>query len=393
MSAADDVPAIPSLTTGAAVAIANDEYYHCGGNLHRNIEDISATSFEHDEEDINRHMPDIFLVTEEVLDNSPRIVMQVVGLARLKYSINDDYAPSREDFQSGKSISYADDARYWGENCPYRLLLSDGEHVVPGKFYSESTKSTIKCNALLQENRKIHSEIHQLVISGQLKEGTVVSFVPNCHVYSGKGIVSIFRMKVEGWQEIKGASEPSHGEALAFSPIDIHQCTVPISAPMWNKRRPINSYVTFLVRTVQDFCKGHCVIAGSAALAEYLHNLPGCDHCYERHYSTFVRDICRAGDFNNDIDIFVPQCPDNLQQFYETGVRAAGISQDGGYFDEDTLEVILGKLYNQYGIRHTNVIRTSIQLSRLGEDSLNPYQPLNHDDKGTTQTTQDYGCE
>lgn len=329
--------------------------------------------------------------------------MQVVGLRRLKYSIisGDDYTEqctSRYDFQfqsdrpigNRSSIRYTDDEKYWEDETPYRFLLSDGINAIVGKFYTES--STGRSRKREKADAEMHSSaIHRLVIAGQLKEGSIISFVPNNHKYSGKGIVTMFRMKVEGWQEIIGNPVPSHEGVVSYSPIGIHQCTVSINKE--SSQRPINSAAIQLAKIIKDFC-GYCTISGSAVLAEYLHDLPGCEHCYEKHYNTFLRDVCGRGGFNNDIDIFVPDLADNLTRFYETGDRERVSNRFEG-FDESTLEShIFPALYKQYGIRHTSVICTDIRLSRLGqEDSIDPYDPLDHNDEGTNQTTMDYGCE
>ena len=133
-------------------------------------------------------------VTDELLEGDQRrITMQVVGLSRLKFSIvmaNEEEGmelnPSREDFKSGykgngpySPISYANDSKYWGDCTPYRLLLSDGAQIVAGKFHCENRGSVCW--------EAIHSHIHNLVIGGRLKEGSIVNFVPNSHPLSGRG--------------------------------------------------------------------------------------------------------------------------------------------------------------------------------------------------------------
>ena len=170
----------------------------------------------------------------------------------------------------------------------------------------------------------------------------------------------MFRMKVEGWQEIIGFPVPSHEGVVSYSPIGIHQCTVSINKE--SIQRPINSAAIQLAKIIKEFC-GYCTISGSAVLAEYLHDLPGCEHCYEKHYNTFLRDVCGRGGFNNDIDIFVPDFANNLTRFYETGDRERLGTMYRG-FDESTLEShIFPALYKQYGIRHTSVsVQTSVSV-------------------------------
>ena len=162
--------ALHTLTANASTLIANDEY--CFG------QDANA-------------IPCDIAATEDELDLGERIMMQVVGLRRLKYSIisGDDHTheqcTSREDFQSDRpSIRYTDDVKYWGDETPYRFLLSDGINTIVGKFYTESSTATVK---RAKKDTEMHSAIHRLVIAGQLKEGSIISFVPNNHKYSGKG--------------------------------------------------------------------------------------------------------------------------------------------------------------------------------------------------------------
>ena len=111
------------LTAGASIAIASDEYNY--GRLCRNHNDEAD-----DEDNLN--------ATNEVADDGERIVMQVISLARLKYSVrcyfSDDQKDSREDFQSGISICYANDKKYWGDDTPYRFILSDGSRTIRANF-------------------------------------------------------------------------------------------------------------------------------------------------------------------------------------------------------------------------------------------------------------------
>eukprot|EP00956_Cyclotella_meneghiniana_P012060 scaffold17120_cov36-Cyclotella_meneghiniana.AAC.2 len=339
------------LTAGASAAIADDEYsYGIRG----------------------RFVPDKLVLSDEVLDAGSRITMQVVGLARLKYksTATDTFLPleDRDAFHPNTSIYR-----------PYRLLLSDGVKTVAGKFFHEAKCSTA--------HGTTHSEIHKLVESGLLKEGTIISFVPNCHTNSGSGIVTMFRMKIEGWREVVGMP-PSHKSAEAFSPIDLHECTLSIqpNGKVLDKQSPINLSVILLAKTINEKL-GHCVISGSAALAEYLHTLPGCEHCYTEH----CKNLCASGIFNNDIDIFVPEYPENLTKYYETGRKDR--LREAIAFDEKTLmNEIFPALFQQYGIRHTKVKRTTVLLSRLAqEDSLEPYEQSEHDDD--YGRTLDYGCE
>lgn len=372
------------LTAGASIAISNDEYHY--GRLCRN----------HNEE-ADDDESDNLNATNEVSDDGERIVMQVVSLARLKYSVrcyfSDDQKDSREDFQSGTSICYANDKKYWGDDTPYRFILSDGSRTIAGKFYSESPGFASRFD--FKEPGKIHKTVHELVTTGQLKEGSIISFVPNCHIHSGKGIVTMFHMKVEGWKEIIGRPTPCHDGVLSYSPIGVHQCTVPHTGIMADKR-PINSAVVQLAKIIKEVC-GHCTISGSAALAEYFHHLPGCEHCYEKNFSTLIRDKCIEGGLNNDVDIFVPEYPEKLTHYYNTGIKKIDLSTVSDRFDRALLESsIFPKLYRRYGIRHTDIVDTNISLSRLGDedseaDSLRPYRPLHH--TYAAQRTVDYGCK
>jgi hypothetical protein len=64
---------------------------------------------------------------------------------------------------------------------------------------------------------------------------------------------------------------------------------------------PLGDLAFIFFRTLYEACHGHCVIAGSAALAYYL--LP--QVLFE----------------NNDIDIFVPALPQTIDVYTKTGVR------------------------------------------------------------------------
>ena len=84
--------ALHTLTANASTLIANDEY--CFG------QDAVSVDIEATEQRL------IYKTEEELLDLGERIVMQVVGLRRLKYSIipcgayDTEQCTSREDFQS-----------------------------------------------------------------------------------------------------------------------------------------------------------------------------------------------------------------------------------------------------------------------------------------------------
>ncbi|KAL9187609.1 hypothetical protein ACHAXT_005987 [Thalassiosira profunda] len=359
MDVDDPPPLALELTAGAAGAIANDEY-------HYGLPRVAGTD------------PDEGL-SDALLDAGERVVMQVLGLARLKYSVGiyNDVRSSRENFVSGEGTSYAEDAKYWVEDTPYRLLLSDGSRAVAGKSL---TRWPIR-----PRNRgKFTAAFIGWWLGGSSERGASAS---------GKGIATMFRMEVEGWQEIIGAPQPMHDGASAYSPYDVHQCTVPVpSAGISHPEpTPISLYARFLAKTIQDVY-GHCTISGSAALAEYLHSLPGCDHCYGVHYSDFIRGIRRAGSFNNDVDLFVPESSGDLTDFYASGVKKEERTLGG--FDKGGLEsLVLPALFKRYGIQHSPVTDTSIKLSRLGsEDSLHPFESLEFEDRGATQaTTMDYG--
>ena len=100
-------------------------------------------------------------------------------------------------------------------------------------------------------------------------------------------------------------------------------------------------------------------------MAEYFHHLPGCEHCYEKNFSTFIRDKCIEGGLNNDVDIFVPEYPEKLTHYYNTGVKKIDRSTVFDRFDRALLESsIFSKLYRRYGIRHKDIVDTNISLSR-----------------------------
>ena len=384
------------LSAGAALKIANDEYEYGmprPPNVNRDGNERYGRG-----------------VTDELLEGDQRrITMQVVGLSRLKYSIvvaNDEedmedmgVNPSRED----APISYADDSKYWGDCTPYRLLLSDGAQIVAGKFHCEYRGSVCW--------EAIHGHIHRLVSGGRLKEGSIVSFVPNSHPLSGRGMVSIFHMKIEGWRPIEGEPTPCHSGVVAYSPVNVHQCTVPHLETIRPTVKPINSAVILLARTIQDIC-GHCVISGSAVLAEHLHSLPGCNHCYDEQYGPFVRSLRQGGGnfFNNDVDIFVPEYRKRLTHYYETGEKRTfdeprgsfGITIPEKEFTEDTLQdIIFPALFKRHGIRHSSIFRTNVQILNddsvegisveNGDRSINPYHGLGYDNRGNTKTAMDYG--
>lgn len=364
------------LTAGAAMLISRSVYCLDW--------EVVATSNEQHGIDWDAYVNGVNFSFDARLDAGQRITMQVVGIGRLKYSISRPTAPTRVTFQSDESIYYAHDDAYWGDRTPYRLLLSDGAHVVVGNFYSESTTHATKASG------KIHAHVHKLVVSGQLREGTIISFVPNCHFYN-YGNVTIFRLKVEGWQQRIGNPAPCHAGVTSYSSAygdAFHNCINPVpSSQVLNQIdvKPINAAVALLVKVIQEIY-GYCCVSGSAALTQYLHTLPGCDHCYEKHYSKFIRALCRLGDFSNDVDIFVPRKPDDLRQFYTTGNRVR--SEGGLEFCQRELETsVFPMLYRQYGIRHSHVTATKIRLSKVEEE----LSPLDSSTPGTTQQTEDYG--
>jgi hypothetical protein len=290
--------------------------------------------------------------------------MQVVEVALLKYEHVRPYDQQPcAAFQNELSTSLVkQDTALVQILSRYRLQLSDGKNLVAAKFYPENVR-------LSQKQTKRVSNIHELVADGQIKKGTILSFVPNSHAQSGKGIASIFDFQVEGWDEIIGEPTPCHPGVASFSPSDMHHCTVPLSfTPM----EPLPQPILLLAKLIEQHC-GYCVIAGSSPLAHHAQNRPGCQHCYASRYSPQVAKVCGNAE-SNDVDLFVPQFPKGLAHFQETGEKIAehgktfyGNRRVGVRSDEGFLNDILKELHEKHGLRHTEIICTEIKLSGVEE--------------------------
>ena len=213
-----------SLTTGAAMTAFENRYIF-GEIVEGNPEEAVW----------NQIGPD----QPQDLTTAPRIVMQVVGMARLKYAPG-----SRRVFEDGRGMCYADASRFWGNDTPYRLILSDGEHTIVGKFPDEP-KPMYRG---ITYPSPVHGKVHKLVQTGQLKVGTVIRFVPTNRLR--KGIVTIFEMETKGWQQAIGTPLPCHPCVSAFSPSDFHECTVPISPP----EKSISTAAVLLAKVIEDKC-------------------------------------------------------------------------------------------------------------------------------------------
>ena len=155
-------------------------------------------------------------------------------------------------------------------------------------------------------NKDTFLRIHELVETGQLKEGGVITFFPNSHVPSGSGIATIFDFVIEGWHTTIGANlQPCHPGVLSFSPRDSHQCTV--SLPLSDD--PLPRSVLCHAKIIEEIC-GYCTISGSATLAKYLRDLPGCQHCYEEP----IAKLCQLNK-SNDVNLFVPMYPESISLY------------------------------------------------------------------------------
>ena len=319
-----------TLTAGSAIAIANNAYIH------------------------NREHP-----------NPTRITMQVIDLARLKYSfahggwgIEDGHEPiSRLSEENGPSKSCA----------PYRLILSDGEHCSPAKFYREQTGGHLTACG------REPFEIHQLVRAGTLKKGTIIQFTPNSHTDSGAGIATIFSMEILSTESaivgVEKSLKPSHDGVLAFSPSDRHQCTESLDD---RRSDPLPLPVLQLAKAIKDEC-GFCTIAGGAVLDKYFYDLNGCHHCYATRYSPQVASICKLID-SQDVDLFVPQHPGKLDLFYTTGSE---VSTDPTYpnfdFCNDILPGALKKLYETHGLQNGEQKHEFIRMSGIEGETGDDY--------------------
>jgi hypothetical protein len=313
------------LTSGSARAIAEDRFY----------EDPS----------------------EEILPptNKPRVTMQVFELARLKYGIDDNNTDFSKEVEPLVSCA------------PYRLILSDGQHLAPAKFWPER----------FHEDRL---KFHKLVESGELKKGSIINFQPNSYTANGEGIATIFDMNILGHkstQIIIGNSDgddhdlnqqkeqlqPCHEGVMSFSPSNAHHCTVPFD---YNSAQedPLPRPILRLANVIKAEC-GYCAIAGGAPTAKYLFDLPGCPHCYETKYSPAIAKIC-AQRSSGDVDLFVPQFPRNLDRFYGTGwIDQEQLDREFHDFFRDYLPRVFQELSDVYGLHVSDFFENENGLQQV----------------------------
>jgi hypothetical protein len=316
------------LTSGSATAIAEDRFYE---DPHENT------------------LP----------TNRPRVTMQIFELARLKYGI-DPY---------GIEYDFSKEVEPLVCCAPYRLILSDGQHLAPAKFWAE-------------HKHKDRLKFHKLVESGELKKGSIINFQPNSHIANGEGIATIFDLNILGHkstQIIIGNSDgddhdlnqqkeqlqPCHKGVMSFSPSNAHHCTVPLHYNS-TQEDPLPRPILRLANVIQAEC-GYCAIAGGAPTAKYLFDLPGCPHCYETKYSPAIAKIC-AQRSSGDVDVFVPQFPRNLDNFY-----------GNGRIEQEQLDLLAGHEVPQFSRNLVSFYGTGWidqeQLDREGPDFFSNYLP------------------
>lgn len=290
-----------------------------------------------------------------------RVTMQVIDLAKVKYQQPVGRIETTPLYQFKNPTHLARDDKPL-PSCPrYRLVVSDGQNLVPAKFYPE--RLDIKTDHFVPE------KIHGLVQNGELRKGCVISFKPNSHTQSGSGIVTIFSMRIEGYSEIIMAEgveklQPLHDGTMAFSPKNLHECTLPLDFDD-SAQDPLPRPVLRLAKVIEDVV-GYCTIAGGSVLAKYLYDLPGCTNCYERFYSSDIARIC-AKTTCKDIDLFVPLYPGKLDDFY--GKQVENRSKESFF---NLLHRALDELFQKYGLQHTPVVRDKIELSGV-EDGGQDY--------------------
>ena len=285
-----------------------------------------------------------------------RVTMQVIDLAKVKYQQPLRGIETTPPCQLKNPTHLARDDKPI-PSCPrYRLVISDGQNLVPAKFYPE--RLDIKTDQLVPD------KIHRLVQNGELKKGCIISFIPNCHANAGSGIVTMFNMRIEGCNEIIMAEgvetlQPLHDGTMAFSPRNVHECTLPLDFDD-NAQDPLPRPVLRLAKVLEDVF-GYCTVAGGSVLAKYLYDLPGCANCYERFYSPEIARICTKSTCK-DIDLFVPEYPGKLEKFYGKQVN------DSSKYDfMNLLDQSFDELFQKYGLQHTPVQREKIKLSGVEE--------------------------
>jgi hypothetical protein len=109
---------------------------------------------------------------------------------------------------------------------------------------------------------------------------------------------------------------PDHKGVPSFSCTHVHECTVPLN---YQIKPPLPAPVCSLANTLHQVLRGNVAVAGGAALAQYIRNLPGCKNCFHRRFSKAVSELNSLNE-RSDVDIFVPADPAYLIRLQASGL-------------------------------------------------------------------------